>query len=70
LAGTLLGLARTMAEEEGLNGLSLHAWSDNEAAMRLYASFGFKTVGEFPVPRTDYLAHDAPMLLLHAPLEA
>jgi ribosomal protein S18 acetylase RimI-like enzyme len=67
LASSLLGLARTMSEEQGLNGLSLHAWGDNEPALALYRSFGFVTIKDIPVPRTSHLHHDAPMLLMHAP---
>lgn len=69
LARLLIDVARDMAEGQGLNGLSLHAWGDNDAAIRLYESMGFHRVGEIHIPVTKHLKHEAPMLLMHAPAQ-
>lgn len=68
LARLLLETAVGVAEEAGADGLSLHAWTDNAPAMKLYSSFGFERVAEIAVEPTKYLVHAGPMALMRAPL--
>lgn len=68
LARLLLETVVGVAEETGATALSLHAWTDNEPAMRLYAAFGFEVVAEIPIEPTKHLHHAGPMALMRAPL--
>lgn len=67
LAKMLLSLVMNWAVEQGLNGVSLHAWQDYEASMRLYRGFGFQMVRDVAVPEAKQFRHRGPMALLHAP---
>lgn len=62
----LLEVANEMASSSGYDTLSLHAWSDNAAAMNLYKKWGFEIVEEIDIPMTEHLRHEGPILLLKA----
>ncbi len=68
LARLLLETASEMADAEGFVRLSLHAWTDNEPALRLYQTLGFETVKLIPVEPVQYLRFHGPMALMRAPL--
>jgi ribosomal protein S18 acetylase RimI-like enzyme len=64
---TLLDLTFEWARERGFSGVSLHVWTDNEAAVKLYEEHGFEVVQRFELPSADEFVHvDATMLLMHA----
>ena len=65
----LLSFAAALAQEQGQETMSLHAWSDNTAALKLYRESGFSVVCEISVPPTANADH-APrsMLLMKANL--
>lgn len=68
IARLLLETVIGVAAESGAEALSLHAWTDNAPAMKLYRSFGFETVRELSVAPSTYLHHNGPMALMRAPL--
>ena len=49
LGSQLLGLARSLAEEEGARQLSLIVAADNEGACRLYQRSGYRAIAQRPV---------------------
>ena len=68
LARLLLETASELAEAEGFAQLSLHAWTDNARAMRLYEALGFETLQLIPVEPVKFLRYRGPMALMRAPL--
>jgi ribosomal protein S18 acetylase RimI-like enzyme len=64
----LLSFAAALAQEQGQVSLSLHAWSDNVAALNLYRESGFAVVREISVPLTANDGTSRAMLLMKADL--
>jgi ribosomal protein S18 acetylase RimI-like enzyme len=65
----LLNFAGALAQEQGQDTLSLHAWSDNTAAVNLYRDSGFAVVREIPVaPTANAGVASRIMLLMKADL--
>ena len=68
LARLLLETASELADAEGFSLLSLHAWTDNDRAVRLYENLGFDTVRQIAVEPAPHLRYHGPMALMRAPL--
>jgi len=64
LGGTLTDLCLEWAAEEGYDGLSLHVWADNTAAVHLYTDRGFEVVQRFTPPQSRSFLYAGPILLL------
>lgn len=60
----LLSFAGALAQEQGQEMLSLHAWSDNTAAVSLYRESGFSVVREIPVPPMANVGGSSRVMLL------
>ncbi|MCF8466581.1 MAG: GNAT family N-acetyltransferase [Sneathiella sp.] len=69
IAHLLLDYANKMAAAAGHSFLSLHVWSDNVPALRLYKRWGFVVTEEVEMPVTKYLNHAGPILLVKAPVK-
>jgi ribosomal protein S18 acetylase RimI-like enzyme len=65
----LLDFAAALAQEQGRQSLSLHAWSDNAPALNLYRESGFAVVRQIPVSLAENAdAGSRAMLLMKADL--
>jgi GNAT superfamily N-acetyltransferase len=64
----LLKIFTSQAEKMGFKVLSLQAWADNEQAIKLYVSQGFKVVARGEIARHRLLPHDGGILLLRKDL--
>ncbi len=65
----LLETAAGIAEEGGFQMLSLHVWKENTIAVDNYRSIGFEFVDEVPMPKSEHLLYDGPMILMRAPVK-
>lgn len=66
VATQLLQAFTKLAEAEGHDRLSLHVWSDNQPAMKLYAKLGFQPLETIAVTPTPYLRFTGPVTLMIA----
>lgn len=59
-----LDLSYEIAEDRGLDSVSLHVWKDNQRALSLYTANGFVGVEDISIDRTERIPHDGGMLLM------
>lgn len=64
IAGSLLAWFYERARTGGFDRVTLHVWSDNEGAQRLYAGQGFAELGRAAIPWHPRLPHEGGSLLL------
>lgn len=67
LGKLLVQTACDLGAGQGFKGTTLHAWSDNTAAMDLYTARGFQVIEEITVQPTKRLLFQGPLLLLYRP---
>ncbi|HLO76422.1 MAG TPA: GNAT family N-acetyltransferase [Magnetospirillum sp.] len=68
LGRLLVQFCADLATEEGLSSMSLHAWADNDAALRVYRGLGFADVERVPVSLRTQPERDSGMVLMKAAL--
>ncbi len=64
VAAGLLQCALLLAAEQGLGGLSLNVWADNQRAIRFYRRNHFSTVCHCDIPNHPELSHEGGNFLL------
>jgi len=64
LASALVGAVGALADDIGLEKISLHVWSDNAPAVMLYRKIGFDVAREIAMPRDPLLHHEGCMYLM------
>jgi ribosomal protein S18 acetylase RimI-like enzyme len=64
LARLLLEMAAELGRLAGFDTISLHAWTDNETAFRLYENVGFRTLELIEAGPSKYLRYRGPMALM------
>jgi ribosomal protein S18 acetylase RimI-like enzyme len=68
VAAELLQCALLLAAEQGLAGLSLNVWADNQQAIRFYRRNHFTTVRHCDIPNHPELPHEGGNFLLRRDL--
>ncbi|MDJ0781334.1 MAG: GNAT family N-acetyltransferase [Desulfosarcinaceae bacterium] len=66
----LIERVRQQALERGYRALSLIVFADNEPALALYRTIGFRTVREVPLEGNDWIPHRGGCLLMVCDLDA
>lgn len=66
LGRLLVEFCLDLAVEQGLSALSLHAWADNDAALRIYFALRFEEVEKVPVSLRNKPERTCGMVLLKA----
>lgn len=62
----LLEAVIAMGADAGYLGTALHVWADNDAALKLYESRGFRAVQAINIPPRERMAHHGGKLLMQA----
>ena len=62
----MIAAVGTLADDMGLDKVSLHVWADNEPALNLYRKSGFEIVREIPMPSDERQRHSGGMCLMVA----
>lgn len=60
----LLDFVKVAAKKERYDNITLHAWSDNQAAIKLYLREGYKIIRHIDIPRAPFMPHDGGMELM------
>lgn len=60
----LLDYANEMAKKENFDNITLHAWADNQKAIKLYLNEGYKVIRDIYIQEAPLLSHKGGMVLM------